>query len=202
MSLDVTQSTRGINRLDTHAHAEPEVGAGLLLLDSANQPVYVSPEAMRILLYPQEPKKIQSLTSDLAKKIQSVCLENGPAHRPLYARELVSGKRQYFCRIFDLASGWKNSRAPAAVMLLERAYQISSLVSSITKHFQLTRREEETVRLLLGGLTSKEIAQRMRISPNTVKAFLRLVMIKMGVSNRPGIIAKIFQAQVVSLAKL
>jgi DNA-binding CsgD family transcriptional regulator len=202
MSLAVNQTTRGNHRSDAHAQAEPEFDAGLLLLDSANRLVYASPEAMRILLYPQEPEKIPSLASDLAKKIQFVCLENGPTQRPLYARELVSGKRRYFCRIFDLASGWKNPRAPGAMVLLERAYQIAPLVSSIIKHFQLTCREEETVRLLLAGLTSKEIAQRMRISPNTVKAFLRLVMIKMGVSNRPGIIGKIFQAQVVSIAKL
>jgi DNA-binding CsgD family transcriptional regulator len=202
MSLAVSQSTRGNNRLETHAHAEPEFGAGLLLLDSANRPVYASPEAIRILLYPLELEKIPLLSSLLAKKVQSLSLESEQTHRTSYASELVSGKRRYFCRIFDLASGWKNCRAPAAVVLLERGYQISLLVSSITKHFQLTRREEETVRLLLRGLTSKEIAQRMRISPNTVKAFLRLVMIKMGVSNRPGIIGKIFQAQAVSLTKV
>ena len=41
------------------------------------------------------------------------------------------------------------------------------------------------------GLTSKEIAVRMKISPNTVKAFLRLVMVKMKVSTRSGIAGKL-----------
>ena len=45
--------------------------------------------------------------------------------------------------------------------------------------------------MLLQGLTSKEIAVRMGISPNTVKAFLRLVMVKMGVSTRSGIVGRI-----------
>jgi DNA-binding CsgD family transcriptional regulator len=54
----------------------------------------------------------------------------------------------------------------------------------------LTQREQETVKLLLQGLTSKEIAVRMEISANTVKAFVRLVMIKMGVSTRSGIAGK------------
>jgi DNA-binding CsgD family transcriptional regulator len=40
------------------------------------------------------------------------------------------------------------------------------------------------------GLTNKEIGQRMNISPNTVKAFLKLIMMKMGVSTRSGIIGK------------
>jgi DNA-binding CsgD family transcriptional regulator len=42
------------------------------------------------------------------------------------------------------------------------------------------------------GLTSKELATRMNISPNTVKAFLRLIMIKMGVTTRAGIVGKLF----------
>jgi LuxR family transcriptional regulator, regulator of acetate metabolism len=55
----------------------------------------------------------------------------------------------------------------------------------------LTQREKETVELLIQGLTSKEIATRMKISPNTVKAFLRIVMVKMGVSTRSGILGKV-----------
>jgi DNA-binding CsgD family transcriptional regulator len=47
------------------------------------------------------------------------------------------------------------------------------------------------VEYLIQGLTSKEIAVRMNISPNTVKAFLRLVMVKMKVSTRSGIAGKI-----------
>jgi DNA-binding CsgD family transcriptional regulator len=35
------------------------------------------------------------------------------------------------------------------------------------------------------------MADRMKISPNTVKSFLRLVMVKMGVSTRSGILGKI-----------
>jgi len=45
--------------------------------------------------------------------------------------------------------------------------------------------------LLTLGLTSKEIASRMNISPNTVKAFFRMVMTKMLVSTRSGIVGKI-----------
>jgi len=54
-------------------------------------------------------------------------------------------------------------------------------------------RELQAVELLMDGLRSKEIALRMQISPNTVKAFLRLVMLKMGVSTRSGIVRKVFE---------
>jgi DNA-binding CsgD family transcriptional regulator len=64
-------------------------------------------------------------------------------------------------------------------------------LAQIGQDFELTRREKETVELLIQGLTSKEIATRMQISPNTVKAFLRIVMVKMGVSTRSGILGKV-----------
>ena len=59
----------------------------------------------------------------------------------------------------------------------------------------LTDREQETVQSILQGLTNKEIAQQMEISPNTVKAFIRLVMVKMKVSTRSGIAGKIVSVQ-------
>jgi DNA-binding CsgD family transcriptional regulator len=67
-------------------------------------------------------------------------------------------------------------------------------VTELGEQFDLTARERETVEYLLQGLTSKEIAVRMQISPNTVKAFLRLVMVKMGVSTRSGIVGKMVGA--------
>jgi DNA-binding CsgD family transcriptional regulator len=64
------------------------------------------------------------------------------------------------------------------------------VLQAASERFHLTDREEEVLQFLLEGLTSKEIADRMAISPNTVKAFLRLIMIKMGVSTRSGIVGK------------
>jgi DNA-binding NarL/FixJ family response regulator len=48
---------------------------------------------------------------------------------------------------------------------------------------------------LLQGLNSKEIASRMNVSTNTVKTFLRLTMIKTGVSSRTAMIGKIIMTQ-------
>jgi DNA-binding CsgD family transcriptional regulator len=63
-------------------------------------------------------------------------------------------------------------------------------VAEISQRFGLTAREQETMQLLAEGFCSKEIAARMKISPNTVKAFVHLVMVKMSVSTRSGIIGK------------
>jgi len=64
----------------------------------------------------------------------------------------------------------------------------------IAQQFNFSRREQQAVELLLQGLSNKEIANRMNISPNTVNTFFRLIMIKMGVSSRSGILARMIRA--------
>jgi len=68
-------------------------------------------------------------------------------------------------------------------------------LSLVSQQFNLTRREREALEYLLQGLTSKAIANRMNISPNTVKAFLRMIMIKTGVSSGSAMVGKIIMAQ-------
>jgi DNA-binding NarL/FixJ family response regulator len=59
--------------------------------------------------------------------------------------------------------------------------------------YHFTPREQETAALLARGLTNKEIAARMGVSVNTVKAFIRLVMLKVGASTRTGIVSRLTQ---------
>jgi DNA-binding CsgD family transcriptional regulator len=49
---------------------------------------------------------------------------------------------------------------------------------------QLTAREIDVLRLVAGGLTNREIADRLGISPRTVDAHLRSIYGKIGVSSR------------------
>ena len=50
------------------------------------------------------------------------------------------------------------------------------------------------VEFSIQGLTNKEIASRMSISANTVRAFIRMIMVKLGVSTRSGIVGVVFRA--------
>jgi DNA-binding CsgD family transcriptional regulator len=76
-------------------------------------------------------------------------------------------------------------------LFLQKDISIDDAVSRVAAEYALTEREQEAVRGISMGLSSKELAARMKISPNTVKAFLRMIMIKMGVTTRAGIVAKI-----------
>jgi len=68
-------------------------------------------------------------------------------------------------------------------------------LSQISEQFNLTQREREVLEYLLQGMSSKVIANRMNLSPNTVKAFLRLIMIKTGASSRAAIVGKMIMTQ-------
>jgi DNA-binding CsgD family transcriptional regulator len=105
--------------------------------------------------------------------------------------QFKSGRRVYFCRAFRLDGNQGVPDTETVLIVMERGVSGSLAMCQITQQFRLTHREEEVLVLLLQGLSSKEMAGRMRISLNTVKAFIRLVMIKMGASSRSEIAATV-----------
>jgi DNA-binding NarL/FixJ family response regulator len=167
--------------------------AGLILLDGQDRVMYHNPEAIKILTYSQLSKGegTDPLHAALQSLLQARKLFNGS----FFSADFTSGRRQYTCRLFPLAHSSGRAIHAARGILLERATAKLVDISSTAQQFGLTPREQETVELLTLGLTSKEIANRMNISPNTVKAFFRLVMTKMSVSTRSGIVGKVAQMQ-------
>ena len=175
--------------------------AGFLLLDASLQPIYASEEALAILAYPEVPSKNKDLGNSLQSKIRSLLHSNGNhnGHHngfspSKFLNEVASGKRRYQIRAFSMKSNLGIERGPAIALLLERSHRGAFNLESLARKFCLTQRESETVDLLIQDLSTKQIASRMNISPNTVKAFLRSVMIKVGAKNRTGIIGRILLA--------
>ena len=164
-------------------------------MDSSLCHVLFNAEAIEILSYPD---KLANLThSDvlLAAKIRSSLVSRQVHGESPFVTELRSGRRRYSCRAFFLNSCAKQPSHPSIAVLLERGPSGLVALSQVSRQFNLTQREREALEYLLQGLTSKAIANRMNISPNTVKAFLRMIMIKMGVSSRSEVVIKIIMTQ-------
>src|SRR5947208_6418305 len=173
----------------------PKTAAGFLLMDSALRPVSFNAAAVEILSYPD---KLANLThSDvlLAAKIRSNLVSRQARGESPFVTEFRSGRRRYFCRAFFVNSCAKDPSYPSIAVLLERGPSGLVPLSLVSQQFNLTQREREVLEYLLQGLTSKAIANRMNISPNTVKAFLRMIMIKTGVSSRSAMVGKIILSQ-------
>jgi len=162
---------------------------GFLLLDDAMSPIFVNPAAAQILAYPENPERLKNLSTYLANRIRSTLFSERPNGTPLVAT-FLSGRRTYNCRGFP-GHGMANGavRSYFAVLLERRSPRTAPRVR-LSEKFHLTNREQEVTEFLLQGLTSKEIGVQMQISPNTVKTYLRLIMVKMDASTRSGVVGK------------
>jgi DNA-binding CsgD family transcriptional regulator len=180
-----------------YSQLKPSVG--VLLLDAQLRLVHYTAEAASILEYPRKSRERAPLDLDKVLPATRSQLASPRKSGDPASLEFNSGRRRYRCQAFLLDSSGDGSRGcvdhlqPKIVVVLERVFPQALDVARWCEAFQLTGRESETVKLLLKGLTSKEIADRMNISPSTVKSFLKLIMTKVGVSNRMGIIAKILR---------
>ena len=165
---------------------------GFLLLDGGWNLIAANDLALQILCFPSRADRIKQTKVFLADRVRTTLLDNNHQGGTAFVKEFTSGKRRYICKSHEVAFKGNDSPQPAFAVLLERDTANShSALAEISAQFGLTQREGETVEFLLQGLTSKEIATRMNISANTVKAFIRLIMVKMKVSTRSGIAGKL-----------
>jgi DNA-binding CsgD family transcriptional regulator len=170
-----------------------ETNPGVLVIDSSLNLVATNTEAIRILSFPEPSQQIANLDRWLTSKVRSHLIDRDGSKSVTFVDEFRSAKRTYLCRAFPLNLGLAANRSgpQGSVVFMERKSNNGIRMSDVYERFGLTPREQQTVEALLEGLTSKEIAEQMKISPNTVKAFIRLVMVKMNVSTRSGIVGKL-----------
>ena len=170
------------------------MGEGLVIFDATGGPLWISAEALRILAYPHSTNGNSAAVAltRCSCLFQPTAAETSPADR--LVPYITSGRRRYFCRCAWLDPVSAGDGRAAFAVLLERSRSWEALTAEIANRFHLSPREHESLTLLGEGLTSKEMAERMRISPNTVKAFLRMIMVKLRVSNRSSIVGKVLGA--------
>ncbi len=172
-----------------------ESAAGFLLLDPSLNPVSFNAEAIQILGHADAPETVGSPDLRLARMIRATLLTRQRMGESPFVSEFRSGRRHYFCRTFRLDSDAQGMSLPSTAILLERGPSGFVSLSKVSRRFNLTQREQEVLEYLLQCLDIKTIANRMSIRPNTVKAFLRLIMTKMGVSSRSAAVVKIIMSQ-------
>lgn len=103
------------------------------------------------------------------------------------------GKEVYNCRVFVMQPHDMEEGQPMLALHMQRDTSVPNAIEMVSSQYHLTDREQEVLRGIAVGLTSKETAERMNISPNTVKSFLRIIMIKMGAATRSGIVGKLLE---------
>jgi DNA-binding NarL/FixJ family response regulator len=127
-------------------------------------PILVDREASEILTYPHRPETQKSLDDFLAGKIGSMLLTQS-SHEPALVAGFQSGRRLYRCRAYQVSSPVSGGPQTSVAVVLERGSKVADSFMEVSKRFHLTTREQEFVQYLFEGLTTKEIAGRLKISP-------------------------------------
>ena len=109
----------------------------------------------------------------------------------IYIDILQSWRRDYTVRGIVLSEQTPISKAKekSYLFILERFKPESFNFTEIFRHWHLNHREQEIIRLILTDCGNKEIAKHLGISINTVKAYMKLLMRKLGVHTRAGILS-------------
>jgi DNA-binding CsgD family transcriptional regulator len=105
------------------------------------------------------------------------------------------GGREYTCSVFRVRSLSTVIPQQVVAVRLIRTTSVSNSLNKVAKKCGLTERESEVLQGISIGLSSKMLGSRMNISPNTVNAFLRMIMIKLGVTTRAGIVGKLLDVE-------
>jgi DNA-binding CsgD family transcriptional regulator len=159
---------------------------GFVLADLDFQLVCANRAGLQILSYPRQLFGTSAIPF-VQKRMRSIfTVERFTVD--VQASRFFSGRRRYVCRPFLVETP---DRPAMAALVLERRDPDQLLLAGVGQRFRLSRRESETVQYLVLGLTTKEMAERMGVSPNTIKQFVRLVMSKMCVTTRSGIVGKL-----------
>jgi len=166
-------------------------GEGIIFTDATFHPV-ASDRGAEAILNELQPDN-GSRTGELPPQILSVLNERPRGELDRASAHLKAGRREYSLRIFVINSQDSSPGAPIFALHLKREISVMDAVHQVGIDYQLSDREQQVLLGVSMGLTSKELATRMNISPNTVKAFLRMLMLKMGASNRAGIVGKLLE---------
>ncbi len=169
--------------------------AGFIIADGKGNPIYANSEAKIILTYPEGPRGFRPAWIGLRKAIFPAFDPSNSLAGSTCRTEINSGRRKYLCLAISLdkPAGRQMGDGSVAIVLERHREASSAFARAASQQFHLTEREQQVVEFLIRGLTNKEIAARMQISPNTVRAFVRMVMGKLGISTRSGIVGMVFR---------
>lgn len=126
-------------------------------------------------------------------EIRKAILDARPGSLVNFKLHFRRGGHGYKCRLFAVKPLDASLPGELLVLHFERDWSPADSLGELSAAYQLTSREHEVLIGIAMGLSGKELADRMEISPGTVKSFIRMIMAKLGVKTRGAILAKLLE---------
>ena len=86
---------------------------------------------------------------------------------------------------------------PSVLITIEAPAEDPTTVEQLQRRFRLTRAQARVARLLAEGLRNREIAQRLFLSPHTVRHHVEQIRIKTGGHTRAAVAARIRSQEII-----
>lgn len=173
---------------------------GVLIIGTDNRLLYANREAMDMLPALHDctrndvmtPTTIPPAITDLCDRLGNTHHADTPHQREVPACEIVDPEAGLPCslRAFYVGAIDEGEQARHIMVLVERIIEKREVdYTRVKGDYGLTKRETDVLRHICGGLTNREIAEKMFISEYTVKDHIKKIMKNMGASSRSEIIA-------------
>ena len=130
------------------------------------------------------------------KEVMSDVMRQVIINKPHEKCALIVLDNQFWClRVFELVGGVidVDERYAALVEPIGNPQSGGLDLEKVKGLFRLSKREADVVEELVSGMTDKEIAQQLGISVETVRAYLKSIRAKLGVSTRTAIVSVVHQ---------
>jgi DNA-binding CsgD family transcriptional regulator len=176
------------------------------LEEARDSGLFITDESLRILacdagavsiVNPAQPQSVapgSPLPAQLAQALNEL-----PAAEDTRARTVFDfGGAKYVVRVYALRGNPGLANTPTLAIHLDRTdsdHALDERINELIEQHGLTPREQQTLRYLVGGLSTTEMAKRMGVAPNTAKALVRLLRVRIGASTRAEILARVLSRQ-------
>jgi DNA-binding CsgD family transcriptional regulator len=164
---------------------------GVILTDHSLRLIALDSRAVAILKDVSEHNGADSLPLSVPREVSSVFLNRASGDWSEIRIQLAGKRHDYRCTVYQLESQNGIFKQGIVTLYLQRDASPNSAILHIVTRCGLTPREEGVLRGISIGLTTKEVAQQLKISPNTVKTYLHSIMLKLGVTTRAAIVGKL-----------
>ena len=168
--------------------------SGVVILDTSGKILFVNDEAQSIISTfsldeidaSTDPDTLDKAIVEIFKK--SLGSLSTPTAKCVYCPDSNSA---YALRAMPLHKPELPGKSCILVLIEGVTIHRTFDMNVVQKQFGLTRREAEVTFCLTKGLTNKEIANALSLSPETVHDYVKQVMKKLDTTTRAGVVGKV-----------
>jgi DNA-binding CsgD family transcriptional regulator len=194
LSVPITEAFRRAAFMRAAAAPESPEAPGLLVFNRDGVLRSVNDHAERWLNELPVTGGVRTASVDIPNAVRTVLgLAHGIASgfERGAARARVQGRSGRWLLVHGFALRGESDIEGSTAVVIEPA-QASEIAPIILEACDLGPREQEITRLIARGLSTTQIAERLCISPHTVRDYVKTIFWKVGVSSRGELVARVF----------